>query len=417
MKNFLYLISFVVLLLQTGTDENSFVAENVQYAADKYQKLIKAADSTKNRFPRTCNEAGDLLSTDMYDWTSGFFPGSLWYLYEATKDTSFQTAAIKWTDYLEPLKTFKDHHDLGFMMYNSFGNAFRITGDERYKSIVVESARSLSSRFSPVTGSIKSWNSFKSWGGEGVYTFPVIIDNLMNLELLFFASNHTGDSSFRKMAVSHALQTMKNHVRKDYSSFHVVCYNPQTGKVEARETGQGYANNSTWSRGQAWGIYGFTMCYRETRDPRFLKTALGMANYFIAQINKQEDKIPFWDFNANEKGYEPGKNSYANKVSIKYRDASAAAIAASALLELSRFADKKQAALYVEKAKELLHLLSGGIYRSDDVKTGNFLLGKSVGSIPHKVEINVPLVYADYYFIEAMMRYQTLLKENKTNPD
>lgn len=277
--------------------------------------------------------------------------------------------------------------------------------------ILVQSARSLSTRFNSVTGCIKSWNTFKSWHGNKTYNFPVIIDNMMNLELLFFAAEVTGDTSFRHVAVTHALNTMANQVRKDYSSYHVVCYDTITGKVSGQETAQGYADNSTWSRGHAWGVYGFTMVYRKTKDLRFLKTAQGMADFFIHHKNLPADKIPYWDFNAGEKGYIPGINSNAKNVTKPYRDASAAAIVASALLELSTYSGAKGKE-YRNVAIKILHSLASPAYRSPVRSNGNFLLMHSVGSIPHNGEIDVPLVYADYYFLEALSRYDQLLKGN-----
>jgi chondroitin AC lyase len=283
-----------------------------------------------------------------------------------------------------------------------------MTGNEKYKAVLVESARSLCTRYNPGAGCIKSWNVFRSWHGNKTYYFPVIIDNMMNLELLFFASKVTSDTSFRHIAVTHALNTLKNQIRPDYSSYHVVCYDSTTGQVVGRETAQGYADNSTWSRGQAWGIYGFTMCYRETGDKRFLQTAKGMADFFIHHKNLPADKIPYWDFNAGETGYTPGVKSNARNISIKYRDASAAAITASALLELSQYLGKKGKE-YRETAIQMLHSLASPAYRAQLGSNGDFMLMQSVGSIPHNSEINVPLVYADYYFLEALQRYNRYL--------
>ena len=411
MKPFIYLIATVSLFaFTTNTPEEDFIRDNVSFAKTQLKYMLK---ETGNRdplaFPRTTGKAGQLVTTNMYDWTPGFFPGSLWYAWEQTKDPQLRRQATAWTEKLEPLKDFTKHHDLGFMVYCSYGNAYRLTGNKAYRDILVQSARSLSTRFSKTTGSIKSWNAFKSWHGNKMYYYPVIIDNMMNLELLFFASRETGDTSFRHIAVTHAETAMKNQIREDYSSYHVVCYDTLTGKVEGRETAQGYADNSTWARGQAWGIYGFTMVYRETKDPRFLKTAMGMADFFLDHKNLPEDKVPYWDFNMLEAGYTPGKNSNANKVSTKYRDASAAAITASALFELSGYAGDKSGK-YRDAAIKMLHTLGSSAYRAPEGGNGNFLLMHSVGSIPHNAEIDVPLVYADYYFIEALRRYENSLK-------
>ncbi|HMR93141.1 MAG TPA: glycoside hydrolase family 88 protein [Chitinophagaceae bacterium] len=383
---------------------DSFVEDNFRYAGTQLKNMLKEVKADQKKFPRTINKKGKLVTTSMYDWTPGFFPGSLWYAFEYTHDETLKAAATEWTEQLEPLQNFTEHHDLGFMVYCSYGNAYRLTGNEAYKNLLIQSARSLSTRFNPVTGTIRSWNVFKSWHGDKTYSFPVIIDNMMNLELLFFASKISGDTSFRHIAITHALNTMKNQIREDYGSYHVVCYDTLTGQVTARETAQGYADNSTWARGQAWGIYGFTMAYRETKDERFLKTAKGMADFFIQHKNLPEDKIPYWDFNAGEAGYEPGIKANTKNVKEKYRDASAAAITASALLELAAFVPEKKEA-YKDMAVQMLQSLAGEKYRAPAGENGNFLLMHSVGSIPHDSEIDVPLVYADYYFLEALLRY------------
>lgn len=383
--------------------ETTFVQNNIDHASIMLKNMLKEANGLA--FPRTTDKDGHLKSTNMYDWTSGFFPGSLWYAYEARHDETLKKAAIDWTEKLEPLKTFTEHHDLGFMMYCSYGNAYRLTGNTTYKDILVQSARSLCTRFSPKTGSIKSWNKFVSWHGQPTYTFPVIIDNMMNLELLFFASKVTGDPMFKEVALTHANTVMKHQIRDDYSSYHVVCYDPETGKVLGRETAQGYADNSTWSRGQAWGIYGFTVMYRETKDKKYLETARRMADYYLNNKTLPADKVPFWDFNVNQAGYTPGEKSHTGEVTTVLRDASAATITASALFELSGYLGK-QGTGYREAAIKMLHSLASSNYRANPGENGNFILKHCVGSIPHGVEKDVPLVYADYYFLEALMRYR-----------
>jgi unsaturated chondroitin disaccharide hydrolase len=414
MKSFLLstiICSIIFVSFRTGKSEAAFINDNFQYA-DRQLKSMLSTGMNPHSFPRTIDKEGKLVTTSMYDWTPGFFAGNLWYTYEYTKDTVLKTAAIKWTEKLESLQNFTQHHDLGFMMYCSYGNAYRLTGNKTYRNILIQSARSLCTRFNEVTGTIKSWNVFNSWHGDKSYSFPVIIDNMMNLEMLFFAYRETGDTSFRHVAITHALNTMKNQVRKDYSSYHVVCYDTITGAVTARETAQGYADNSTWSRGQAWGIYGFTMTYRETRDKRFLTTAQGMADWFINNKNLPGDKVPYWDFNAGLYGYTPGINSHARENVGKLRDASAAAITASALLELSTYSGSK-GIVYREVAVKILHSLAGPSYRTAPGTNGNFMLMHSVGSIAHGFEIDVPLIYADYYFVEALARYHKLLINNK----
>ncbi len=390
-------------------NDPGFIETNFSFAGSQLKKMLTVADKYDSLFPRTIDKDGKLKLTNKYEWTSGFFPGTLWYAYEGTGDSLLKRNAIQWTEKLESLQHFTEHHDLGFMVYCSYGNAYRLTGNEQYKKILVQAAKSLSTRFNPKTGSIKSWNGFGSWDGKGKYYYPVIIDNMMNLELLFFASKVTGDPYYRNIAVTHAENVIKNQVRPDHSCYHVVCYDSLTGKVLARETGQGYANNSTWSRGQAWGIYGFTMTYRETKDRRFLHTARKMADFYLDNKNLPADKVAYWDFNANAPGYYPSVRSHAKETPVNYRDASAAAITASALFELSTqlgTAGEK----YKTAAIEILQALSSPAYRAPAGENGDFLVKHCVGSIAHGTEIDVPLVYADYYYLEALNRYRLLLQ-------
>lgn len=404
----LFLTISLLLAFVADPSELAFVKQNFSASEKQLTKLLDTANQIDTLYPRTINDNGQVVFTNMYEWTSGFFAGSLWYGYEGTGSDALRKQAIKWTEKLEPLKNFTQHHDLGFMVYCSYGNAYRITKNEKYKEILVQSAKSLSTRFSKKTGVIKSWDKFGSWDGKGRYNFPVIIDNMMNLELLFFASKATGDQHYRDIAISHAENTMKHQIRDDYSSYHVVCYDEENGKVLSKETAQGYADNSTWARGQAWGIYGFTMTYRETNDPRFLKTATKMADYYIDHADLPSDFVAYWDFNANQKGYTPSVRSKAKEMPTDYRDASAAAVTASALLELSTFKgiDAKK---YRNAGVKILKSLSGTPYFAKYGTNGGFLLKHSVGSIAHGVEIDVPLVYADYYYLEALNRYKNIL--------
>jgi len=405
------LFASILVSFCPSNNEKRFVQSIDSIAGIQIRKMLKLTDKQKVLFPRTVDKCEKLTSTTMFDWTSGFFAGNLWYEYQATNNEEMKKEAIKWTEKLEPLKRFTDHHDLGFMMYCSYGNAYRLTGSEKYKQILLESAKSLSTRFNPKVGSIKSWDIFHSWNGKTNYSYPVIIDNMINLELLFFASNITGNPYFRNIAMQHADNVIKNQLRKDYSCYHVVCYDSATGKVLAKETAQGYSNNSTWSRGQAWGIYGFTMSYRETKEERYLTIAKKMADYYLNNLNLPEDKIPYWDFNALETGYNPSEKSNATRVPVKFKDASAAAITASALFELSTYL--KNGEKYKNAAIEMLHNLASPAYLSTSDTNCGFVLQHCVGSIPHTVEIDVPLIYADYYFLEALNRYKLLLNGEK----
>lgn len=359
------------------------------------------------QLPRTY-ENGKLQTVGIHAWISGFYPGTLLYLYEFSKDSALKNEAFEKLKLLQPLQFVTNTHDLGFMMYCSYGNAYRMNPDERQKEILVQSAKSLATRFNPAVGCIKSWNSIKSLDGQRMLTYPVIIDNMMNLELLFFASKASGDPSFRNIAVTHAENTMKNHLRPDYSSYHVVEYDAQTGAVKSRETMQGFSDNSTWSRGQAWGIYGFTMVYRETKDQRFLETARKMADYFIGHLPK--DKIPYWDFNVNQPGFTPPWNYDPSKYPQQPRDASAAAIAASAFIELSGYLGNREGKKYFKAAEQILSSLLSPAYRAEAGENGGFILKHATGGFPGGIEVDVPLSYADYYFVEALLRYKNLAK-------
>lgn len=358
-------------------------------AGKQYKVMMNELPS--GRFPRTFDStAGKLITTGSDWWCSGFYPGTLLYLYEQLKDTAMYHEANRMLNLLEKEQYNKGTHDLGFMMYCSFGNAYRISNNQQYRDILLQSARSLSTRFNPKVGCIKSWDSKPS-------DFLVIIDNMMNLELLFWASKVTGDSSFYHIAVTHANTTIKNHFRKDFSSYHVVNYDPETGAIKQKRTAQGAADESAWARGQAWGLYGFTMCYRETKDQLYLEQARHIAQFLLSNPNLPSDKIPYWDYNA------PG-------IPNALRDASAAAVMASAFLELSKYVQSSEASKYIDAAKIILQQLSSTQYRAATGTNGGFILKHSVGNIPGKSEVDVPLTYADYYFIEALKRYKEYMR-------
>lgn len=384
------------------TSETTFVEKGFDRAEVQLSKQIEGI-THPTAYPRTIKN-GKLRATILNDWTEGFFPGCLWYLYEYTNSDSWKEAAIRWTEPMEHLKKLTSHHDIGFLMYCSYGNAYRLTGNEKYKEILVESANSLCTRFSETTGTIKSWNYRKAWNNVDEWHYPVIIDNMMNLELLYFASKVTGDSKYADIANKHAETTAKNQFREDYSNYHVVNYDGETGKVLNKATCQGFADNSMWARGQAWAIYGYTMAYRETKKPEFLDMAIKTADRWLSHPNMPEDGIPYWDFNAGQEGYTPDWNYDPQKFKEIPRDASAAAITASAFIELSGYTNNGDK--YFKAAKHILESLSSPAYLAEPGSNCNFVLMHSVGSIPHNNEIDVPLVYADYYYLEALLRYK-----------
>lgn len=383
-------------------EKQSMVVHGFRTAEQQLHNQLKAVPEPV-AFPRTIKN-GQLHTTKMNDWTEGFYPGCLWYVYENSKDEKWKQEAIRWTEALEPLKKLTNHHDIGFLMYCSFGNAYRLTGNEKYKEILIESANSLCTRFNEKTGCIESWNYRKAWNGKDEWFYPVIIDNMMNLELLYFASKMTGDPKYAMVADIHAMTTAKNQFREDYSNYHVVNYDEETGKVLHRATCQGFSDNSAWARGQAWAIYGYTMAYRETRNPEFLKMATGTAGFWLNHPNLPEDGIPYWDFNAGQEGYVPDWKYDPHQFEVIPRDASAAAIAASAFLELADYVPDGDK--YFREGEHILQSLSSPAYLAEPGTNANFILMHSVGSIPHGVEIDVPLVYADYYYLEALLRYR-----------
>jgi hypothetical protein len=412
--NRIYILALAVLLTGCAASKSSIkpkknllrmIDTSFINASVQYRLMMKNLPA--DRFPKTYIAHNDEFRTaPSGDWCSGFYPGTLFYLYEQTKDTLLLQEAERKLNVLEKEKNNRSTHDLGFMMYCSFGNGQRLTPKSRYEQVLLTSARSLAARFDARVGCIKSWDRVKSWDGKTVWAYPVIIDNMMNLELLFYASRVTGDTTYRHMAISHAYKTMQNHVRPDFSSYHVVNYDPQTGAVKSRETHQGFSDNSTWARGQAWGIYGFTMLYRKSKEKSFLKTAVGMADYFLAHLPK--DTIPAWDFNVNQKGFNPQWNYDAKKYPAVPKDASAAAVTASALIELSGYVNSRLSKKYLSAAETLLYALSSAKYTAAAGSNGNFILKHSTGSFPANSEIDVLLTYADYYYVEAMKRYKEL---------
>lgn len=412
--SFLYAVAAIGLLWlgsckpEAATD--AWIDQNLAQAAGQIDSMaMQIGDSSK--IPATLRDDGTLKLVDLYDWRSGFFAGNLWYLYELNKNDQRLQLAQKWTAALADLQYFTDHHDLGFMVYCSYGAGYRLTADTAYRTILVNAAKSLCTRYSPVTKTIKSWNDFRSWTDSTVYYYPVIIDNMMNLELLFAASEITGNPYYKEVAIAHANTTMEHHFRPDFSSYHVVMYDSTTGKVLAKESAQGYAHESAWARGQAWGLYGYVTTYRWTKDKRYLQQAIAIARYLMNHAILPADKIPYWDYHAGQPGFTPcGPNAAKYASGTQPRDASAAAITASALLELCNYAEAEEGKQMIAFAQSILQSLSTPEYRAAGKEAGGFLLKHNVGSIPHGGEIDVPLVYADYYYVEALMRLKEKLK-------
>lgn len=383
------------ILLSTAAScsitEDDTVINNIY---KQYDYMIKEA-TKKGANPRTVLPDGNTAwSKKNFDWTMGFFPGSCWLLYEISGDRKWMDAAKKQQELFIDM-TSHSNHDLGFVFNCSYGNAYRLTGDSIYLKVLLKAGETLKNRYNEKVGCIKSWNTEYGWQSKRGWKFPVIIDNMMNLEILFNLTSLTNDSSYYHVAVRHAETTMRNHFRSDFSSYHVVDYDPKDGKVRSKETAQGYSDESNWARGQAWGIYGYTMCYRYTHKKEFLKTAQSIALLIMNEKTTPDDKIPYWDNKDPE-------------IPCTYRDVSAAAITASALYELSVFSDENSDS-YRNYANEIMNSLKSDKYTAKVGENNYFILKHSVGSIPHNAEIDVPLNYADYYYIEALKR--------KKNPD
>ena len=352
----------------------------------KELQVLKKTDSTLAS-PRTLSENNDLVAVKRGDWTSGFYPGVLWYLYEKSGKHKWKELAGELTGGIEGEQYNGKTHDMGFKIFCSVGNGYRLTANTHYRDVIIQSAKTLATRFNPKVGCIRSWdhNSHR-------WDFPVIIDNMLNLELLFEATKLTGDSSYYHIAVSHANTTMKNHFRSDYSTYHVIDYNPATGQVQHKNTHQGFSDESTWARGEAWALYGYTMCYRETGDPKYLQQAEKIAHWLFAHPRMPKDLIPYWDFDAPYIPNEP-------------RDVSAATVIASGLLELSTFSN--QGKDYLSKAQTIMSNLIDH-YMSPPNRNKGFILLHSTGSKPSNTEVDKPLSYADYYFLEALLREENL---------
>ncbi len=311
------------------------------------------------------------------EWTSGFFAGTLWYMYQLTGETQWKDYAKEWTEDLESTANLNIDHDTGFRISSSFGNAYQLIQGQYYQRIMLRAANTLAQRYDPKIGAIKSWD----WIGN----FPVIIDNLMNLELLFWNAENSGNSEWYNIALSHAETSLKHHMRPDGTSYHIVDFD-DSGNVNWKGTRQGYGHNSVWARGQAWAIYGFTMIYRYTGKEKFLDAAIRAADYFID--NLPDDFVPIYDF------LEP-------VTTVQSKDASASAIAASALFEIYEFTNN---ARYFNSAVNILNSLSSEQFMSVNSDISSILKQSTL----HRGHGNVGTSYADYYFLEAIIRYRKI---------
>ena len=398
MKNFLLLcvLSTVGLLLSACTSEpkeepiGSVIERGLKTATDQALLMAKELENQEGKLPKSMKD-GKLETSDYSWWCSGFFPGELWYLYEANPTPELKRYAELYTARVEKAKTITNNHDVGFMLNCSYGNGYRLTGNPKYKEVMIEGAHSLATRYNPQLGLMRSWDSDKQ-----KWQYAVIIDNMMNLEFLMWAGRATGDSTFTQMAISHADKTMANHFRPDYSSYHVVSYDTLTAQPHIKQTHQGYADESAWVRGQAWALYGYTMMYREAKKQAYLEQANHIAQFLMNHPNMPADKIPYWDFDCPD-------------IPHTVRDASAAAIMASALIELSQFNPNDFGKQCLNFAEQQIRSLTSPAYLATPGTNANFAIMHCTGHLPGNSEVDVPLSYADYYYVEALLRLRNVL--------
>lgn len=385
MKQFIW--ASIALLMVSSCKPHETVRQVVDrgLSVSHSQAMLLARELEKDSasLPRTYDRAG-LQTTDFRSWVSGFFPGVLWYLYEDKPSEALRHYAENYTARVEPAADKCDTHDLGFMLYCSFGNGYRIAGNPHYADVMRRGVETLAERFSPRIGAVKSWNTSAKW------QYPVIIDNMMNLEFLLEMSKLLGRRQYADMANVHARTTMKNHFRPDYSCYHVVSYDTISGKPHAMQTHQGYADHSAWARGQSWALYGYTMMFRETRRQEYLDQARHIARFITRHPRLPKDKIPYWDYDAPD-------------IPHAKRDASAAAIMASALVELSRY-DTADGPRWLRFAEDIVRSLTSPAYLAEPGTNGGFILKHSVGNMNKNSEVDVPLTYGDYYYVEALLR-------------
>lgn len=356
----------------------------LDHAEDKLNRTLIELNYNPSLHPsQTVRETGkwDESKLDRYEWTSGFFSGTLWHMYMITGDENWKEYADMWTADLEDAATISYDHDTGFRIFNSFGNGYKLLKNRSYYKVLLRGANTLSSRYNPTIGAIKSWD----WIGN----FPVIIDNLMNLELLFWTAETIENNELYNQALSHADLSLTHHMREDGSTYHIVDFSDDGSVIEkfttqgCNSTAPGCGDKSVWARGQAWAVYGFTMIYRFTKEERFLEAAIKASDYFIE--NLPDDRVPIYDF------LEPVP-------SVRTKDASAAAIVASGLFELYSYTKN---VLYFNTAVDILESLTSDNYATIN-SDSNAILKKST---IHRGKGNVGTSYADYYYLEAIIRY------------
>jgi len=327
------------------------------------------------------------------DWTSGFYPGIFWHLYDYTGNEYWRKKAITYTNAIHGQQNTKGDHDIGFIILGSYGNAYKYTHKDSFATVINTAAQKFSLIYSPLVQCTRSWfhNPSRTPLEFKPAQYPVIIDNMMNLELFLLSNNIKANNSYYNIAKSHANTTIINHIRPDSSTYHVVDYNPTTGEVRWSGTQQGYDHTSTWSRGQAWAIYGYTMMYKYTLDSLYLKNAQKLSQHFINNI--PADTIVHYDF------------KLPDSLIIKPKDVSANSIVASAFIELFKITFDS---LYLRKAEDMIHAMSKPDYRAALNTNGRFLLKHFTGGLNYQVD--EASNFADYYYLEALVRYYHLIE-------
>ncbi len=390
MKNLTKILLVALVAIQiscSGSVEKNFDADHYLTIGAAKTKAASARIVDSTKFPRYIDHGdSDWTCVNVYDWTSGFYPGVLWFAYEQTQDAELKAKAELFTEPLSQVAyaTARDH-DIGFMIYCSYGNGYRLTGNPEYKKAMLSAADTLATLFNPTVGTIHSW-PFKP-----EYEHNTIIDNMMNLELLFWASKNGGGKRLEDIAVSHAEVTQKYIVRPDSAVYHLGQFTHE-GEFVRGVAHQGYADESMWARGQAWGIYGYAICYREVGRKDFLATSMKLADHFMNRL--PEDGVPFWDYD------DPA-------IPSSPKDASAAAVAASGMLELSILLDDQALSQkYYNNAVELLAAISTDDYILGDESAA--ILDHSTGHHPKGWEIDVPIIYGDYYYLEALTKLKKI---------
>lgn len=314
-------------------------------------------------------------------WVGGFWPGTLWMAWLHTRDDAFRTWALASAEKLAPRQYDTSTHDLGFLFYPSWATAWRLTGDDVWRAGAVRAADSLIQRYNPRGRFIRAWGALTDPTNAG----RVIIDTMMNLDLLAFASRQTGDPKYLDIAVEHARTTQRVFPRADGSTPHVYDFDPDTGAPIGPNTVQGYSPTSCWSRGQAWGLYGFTTMYRRTGNAEFLATARRLADFAVRSLTP--DHVPVWDYRAPQQPHD-------------IKDASAGAITACGLLDLAAATGRRS---YREAASRLLAALAETCLTRNSARA-EAVVARCTRHRPNEDGVEISLPYADYYLLEGILR-------------